>query len=377
MIRRHVADAADKLASSRRTLRVLRDVTECRTQALGGHLDECTGCDWQRPSYNSCRNRHCPQCQAGRRRAWTELREARHLPVPHFQAVFTLPAQLRELARANPRLVYDLLFEAGQTVLQGLARQLYTARLAIFGVLHTWTREMAFHPHVHFVVSGGGLSLDGERWVALPTGYLFPVARMAAWFREIVLAKLKAAFLAGDLDTGGRSFASVRRSLGIRRWVVNVQPPENRPPEQAIRYLARYVYGVAISDARIVSSDPAGAGARFVPPVACTARGLDLVHRCERSVVPARVPLLSVLRRRGEARGAAGRSPRATVVVLMRVPVPGGGGLGPVRPWSAVGRNLALQRPCFTALYPPAGSASASREARVGRSGRASGPLYP
>jgi len=139
-IRRHVADAAVTCAFGRHTLRVLRDVTECRTPALGGHLDKCGACDWQRPSYNSCRNRHCPQCQAGRRRAWTELREARHLPVPHFQVVFTLPAELRPVALRNPRLLYDLIFDAGQTVLQGLADQLYGARLAIFGLARrsTW-----------------------------------------------------------------------------------------------------------------------------------------------------------------------------------------------------------------------------------------------
>jgi hypothetical protein len=265
---------------------VLRDVTECRTAALGGHLDECSDCAWQRPSYNSCRNRHCPICQAGRRRDWTEQREARHLPVPHYQVVFTLPAELRELARANPRLLYDLHFDAGQTVLQGLASELHGVRLAIFGVLHTWTREMFFHPHVHFVVSAGGLSLDGGRWVALPTDFLFPIARMAAWFRTIVLDKLKRASLVGKLDTGGRSFASVRRGLGGKRWVVNVEPPEDRAPEQAIRYLARYVYGVAISDARIVSADGATVTISTRGGRTVTLTGEEFVRRFALHVLP-------------------------------------------------------------------------------------------
>jgi hypothetical protein len=142
--------------------RALRAIALCRTAELGGHLDVCTRCGYERPSYNSCRNRHCPKCQGLSQARWLERRKARILPVHYFHVVFTLPAELRPLARRNPALVYDLLFNsAGATLLElGRDPARIGAQLGVTAVLHTWTRELAFHPHVQCVVTGGGLSLD-------------------------------------------------------------------------------------------------------------------------------------------------------------------------------------------------------------------------
>lgn len=247
-LRLHADEAVRRYDLGWREKKALRDLVRCRTPALGGHLEVCPGCGFERPSYNSCRNRHCPGCQEGRRRRWVEARELRVLPVAHFQVVFTLPGELRSLAKAFPRVVLHLLFDAASHVLQTLARQRMDARLALTMVLHTWNRKMGWHPHVHVIVSAGGLSLDGARWVPTRPAYLFPERVLNAMFRGRMLATLEEARRKGDLgDTH-----LYRRNLRAKAWVVDVTPPEDRPVEHVIRYLARYVYGVAIHDARIV-----------------------------------------------------------------------------------------------------------------------------
>ena len=174
---------------------VLRRLTACRTAALGGHVDACDACGTVQVSYNSCRNRHCPKCQTTRQVEWVESRLARLLPVPYFHVVFTLPEQLQPLTLKNRRLVYDLLFRAASATLLELTpdpRRL-GAQIGLTAVLHTWGQNLLFHPHLHCVVTGGGLSLDGQRWVAGREDYVLPVRVLGQLFRGKFLAGLKAA----------------------------------------------------------------------------------------------------------------------------------------------------------------------------------------
>lgn len=240
--------------------KVLRALQTCRTAALGGHLEVCDRCGFERPAYNSCRNRHCPGCQAAASHEWLAARLARVLPTHHFHVVFTLPEELRPIALRNGAVVYDILLRAAADVLDGLGRQRLRAQLGVTSVLHTWTRAMLYHPHVHCVVTGGGLALDGARWVATPRHFLFPVAVLRKLFRGIVRRRLRDAFDAGQLDMGGacaehaepRAFARLLRSLHRKRWVIYSKPPF-AGADAVFRYLGRYTHRVAISDHRLVS----------------------------------------------------------------------------------------------------------------------------
>lgn len=240
--------------------RVLRALAACRTAALGGHLEVCDQCGYERPAYNSCRNRHCPGCQATAAHEWLEQRLERVLPTHHFHVVFTLPEELRPLALRNGAVVYDILLRSAAQVLDVLARQRLGAQLGVTSVLHTWTRAMLYHPHVHCVVTGGGLAVDGERWIATPRHFLFPVAVMRKLFRGIVRRRLRDAFDAGKFDLGGacagfadpRAFAKLLRSIHRKRWVVYAKPPF-AGADKVFTYLGRYTHRVAISDHRLVS----------------------------------------------------------------------------------------------------------------------------
>lgn len=244
--------------------KVLRAVIDCRTAALGGHLDVCLDCGHEHPFYNSCRNRHCPTCQSAAARKWLEGRLNRVLPTHYFHVVFTLPEPLRALALANPKLIYDLLFEAATDTLQELAATRMDAQLGVTAVLHTWTREMLLHPHLHCVVTGGGLSRDGARWVACRDRFLFPVKVMGKLFRGKFMDGLVRLHAAGELHFAGTSahladpvaFTRMRDQLYRTDWVVYAKRPFGGP-QQVLRYLSRYTHRVAISDARIraVSDD--------------------------------------------------------------------------------------------------------------------------
>lgn len=239
--------------------KVLRAVIACRTAALGGHVDVCLDCGHGHPSYNSCRDRHCPTCQSSAAKRWLEGRLDRVLPTHYFHVVFTLPEPLRPVALANPELVYGLLFSAATGTLQELAASRLAAQLGITAVLHTWTREILLHPHLHCVVTGGGLSLDRTRWAACRDKYLFPVRVMGALFRGKFLDALVRAHEAGKLHFAGTSahlaepvaFASMRDALYKTNWVVFAKRPFGGP-EQVIRYLSRYTHRVAISNSRIL-----------------------------------------------------------------------------------------------------------------------------
>jgi hypothetical protein len=248
-------------------LKVMRAIEACRTEVLGGHLDLCPGCGFERPSYNSCRNRHCPKCQSLAQARWIEQRIERILPVHYFHVVFTLPSELRPLARCNRRQLFDLLFAtASQTLLElGDDSARLGGRLGITTVLHTWTRELQFHPHLHCLVTGGGLAPSGQAWLPLSRRYLFPVKVMGALFRGKFLDGLRQLYRSGLLALTGRAakltdpaaFDRLLDQLYRTSWVVYAKRPF-AGPEQVFRYLGRYTHRVAISNHRIQLIDKHG-----------------------------------------------------------------------------------------------------------------------
>jgi hypothetical protein len=232
----------------------LTTLLQCRTPVLGGHRYECERCGTTVDLYNSCGSRHCTQCQGGRRVRWTEAQQELLLPVPHFQVVFTLPDELRPIARQFPREVYDTLFQSAYETLQKLARTKLDATLAVLVVLHTWSRELTFHPHVHCVVSAGGLD-DDDGWVAVrDVKHLFHHEAMRRLFKGIFLSRLTKLGLPLDRVQRGR-LRHARRRAAEKDWVVWLERPNDRDPTHLVKYLARYVYQSAISDHRIVSID--------------------------------------------------------------------------------------------------------------------------
>jgi hypothetical protein len=244
--------------------RAMRAIESCRTAALGGHLEVCDRCGFERPAYNSCRNRHCPKCQAGAQAAWVARHVARILPTHYFHVVFTLPDQLRALVHRNRRLLFNLLFAAAAETLLQLGQQRLGATLAVTAVLHTWTRAMGFHPHVHCLVSGGGLAADGT-WKPTRQDYLFPHLVLSRLFRGKFLAGLARLYERGALDLGGECailadpdvFRLFKDRLYGKDWVVYAKPPF-AGPAQVYRYLGRYTHRIAISNARLEAFDERG-----------------------------------------------------------------------------------------------------------------------
>jgi len=275
--------------------RVLGALIACRTAQLGGHLERCDRCDYERPVYNSCRNRHCPGCQALAQRDWIDGRLRRVLPVHHFHVVFTLPAELRPLAQRNAAIVFTVLVRSAARVLATLGKQRLGATLGVTTVLHTWTRQMLFHPHVHCVVTGGGLALDGTSWVGTPRHFLFPVAVMRALFRRLVREALLDAFDKGELDLGGAcadladrtAFRRMLRGLRRKHWVVYCKPPF-AGAEGVFRYLGRYTHRVAISDQRVVAVTDEAVTFRTRGEQRCTVSPDEFVRRFLLHVLPAR-----------------------------------------------------------------------------------------
>ncbi len=249
---------------SHQQCRVLNDLVRCRTAELGGHVEECDGCGHRRIAYNSCRNRHCPKCQAAARARWLEERAAELLPTEYFHVIFTLPGDLGPIALQNQRLVYGTLFRAAaETLLQIAADpQHLGADIGFLAVLHTWGQNLHLHPHVHCVVPGGGVAPTGERWVACRPRFFLPVKVLSRVFREKFLSYLKGAFQAGHLSFHGQqehwadpaTFGQLTSGLGEREWVVYAKPPFGGP-EQVLKYLARYTHRVAISNSRLVKME--------------------------------------------------------------------------------------------------------------------------
>lgn len=237
---------------------VMTAIEACRTAALGGHLDTCA-CGYERPSYNSCRNRHCPTCQLLEQVKWVESRSDRVLPVPHFHVVFTLPHEINPIAMRNKSLVYDMLFDSASGALLEIAADpaYLGAQPGVTMVLHTWDRELNLHPHVHAVVTGGGLEPGTGRWVSTPPDFLLPIHVLGALFRGKFLAALKAARDQRKLDLRGNPPAKFNRLLGTmyaKKWVVHAERPFGGAL-QVIRYLGGYVHRTGISNNRIVSMD--------------------------------------------------------------------------------------------------------------------------
>jgi hypothetical protein len=244
--------------------RVMAAVEVCRTAVLGGHAEHCSDCGLVRQAYNSCRNRHCPKCQGLARAQWLAERQAELLPVPYFHVVFTVPAQVAEIAFQNKAVVYAILLKAASEALRVAAadpRHL-GAEIGVVAVLHTWGQNLHHHPHVHCVVPGGGLSVDGLRWVACRPGFFLPVRVLSRLFRRLFLEHLQGAFEAGQLrffnDLAGLADPAAFRAhlAGLKRieWVVYAKPPFGGP-EQVLAYLGRYTHRVAITNSRLVGLD--------------------------------------------------------------------------------------------------------------------------
>jgi Putative transposase/Transposase zinc-binding domain len=248
-------------------LKVMSAIERCRTAVLGGHVARCEDCAYTTIAYNSCRNRHCPKCQGTAARAWLAERQAELLPVPYFHVVFTLPAAIADLAYHNKAVVYDLLFRASaETVLTIAADPNHLgARIGITAVLHTWGSTMTHHPHVHMIVPGGGISLDGSRWVSCRPRFFLPVPVFSKLFRRLMLQKLLAAHKAGQLQFFGqhahlaerKAFAVYLAPLRKLKWYVYSKPPFGGP-EAVLAYLSRYTHRVAISNRRLIAFDENG-----------------------------------------------------------------------------------------------------------------------
>ena len=253
-------------------LKVMSAIEACRTARLGGHVERCEDCDHLRIAYNSCRNRHCPKCQGAAARRWLEARQAELLPLAYYHVVFTLPAQIGDIAFQNKAVVYDILFKAASQTLLTIAAdpKHLGARLGLTAVLHTWGSALTHHPHVHCIVPGGGLSLDGQRWISCRPRFFLPVRVLSRLFRRLFLEKLAAAHaeqrlaffgqLAGLADRA--TFAERLAPLRRVEWVVYAKRPF-AGPQSVLAYLARYTHRVAISDSRLVSFDDRGVTFRW------------------------------------------------------------------------------------------------------------------
>ena len=253
-------------------LKVMAAIESCRTAALGGHVERCEDCGHSRIAYNSCRNRHCPKCQAAAAEEWLAAREADLLPVAYFHLVFTLPAEIAPIAYQNKAIVYDLQFRAASQTLLTIAadpRHL-GARIGITAVLHTWGSAMTHHPHVHMIATGGGIALDNTRWLGCRPGFFLPVRVLSRLFRRLFLEMIGQAHDAGRLQFFGdhaaladrAAFAAHLAPLAKKNWFVYAKPPFTGP-QAVLAYLARYTHRVAIANSRLIALDERGVTFRY------------------------------------------------------------------------------------------------------------------
>src|SRR3954463_5506204 len=257
---------------SRGQLKVISAIRACRTAALGGHVARCEACDHVEIAYNSCRNRHCPKCQGQTARAWLAERQADLLPVPYYHVVFTLPAPIAAIAFQNKAVVYDLLFRTAADTLLTIAAdpKHLGARIGLTAVLHTWGSALTHHPHVHVIVPGGGIALDGSRWIACRPGFLLPVRVLSRLLRRLFLEGLSRAHAAGRLGFFGtqahlaqpEAFRALLAALRRIEWVVYCKRPLSGPAA-VLAYLARYTHRVAISNSRLIACDADGVSFRW------------------------------------------------------------------------------------------------------------------
>ena len=253
-------------------LKVMSAIEQCRSAALGGHVLRCDACEEVAIAYNSCRNRHCPKCQANAARRWLEARQADLLPLDYYHVVFTLPAPISAIAYYNKALIYDLLFEVAAQTLRTIAAdpKHLGAQIGVTLVLHTWGSALTHHPHVHGIVPGGGLSPDGERWVSCKPGFFLPVRVLSRLFRRRFLEQLDEAHRSGRLQFFGeyaaladaRAFTDWLAPLRAREWVVYAKRPF-AGPAAVLAYLSRYTHRVAISNQRLLVLDQRGVTFRW------------------------------------------------------------------------------------------------------------------
>jgi hypothetical protein len=265
----HVAECGQDQAGhlSRGQLKVMAAIEQCRTASLGGHVERCPECSHTRIAYNSCRNRHCPKCQGAVAKQWLAAREADLLEVEYYHVVFTLPAPIGQIAYTKKAVVYGLLFAAAAETLLTIAAdpKHLGARIGLTAVLHTWGSALTHHPHLHCIVPGGGIALDGQRWVACRRGFFLPVRVLSRLFRRLFCDKLAAAHQAGELQffaehaalAQADAFAAWLRPLRRSDWVVYAKRPF-AGPQAVLAYLSRYTHRVAIANSRLITVDDHG-----------------------------------------------------------------------------------------------------------------------
>lgn len=261
IFRQYGRDYIESHNMPRSHLRAMGAIEFCRTSLLGGHRDKCDndGCGHMRISYNSCRNRHCPKCQSLKKEKWIEARTDDLLPIQYFHVVFTIPSELNTVALRNPKVMYNLLFRSASETLLELSNDRLGAQIGFIGILHTWGQNLMHHPHVHCVVTGGGLSNDESHWVACRKNFFIPVRVMSALFRGKFLDYLKESYNSKELEFTGSisrlmdpfAFAQLLGKLYHKKWVVYCKPPFNGIGG-VLQYLSRYTHRIAISNNRIL-----------------------------------------------------------------------------------------------------------------------------
>ena len=243
-------------------LQVMSAIEHCRSAVLGGHVLRCEQCDDIQIAYNSCRNRHCPKCQGCAAKRWLDARQAELLPVPYYHVVFTLPAPIRAIAFQNQAVVYDLLFKAAAETLLTIARdpKHLGAEIGMTQVLHTWGSALTYHPHVHCIVPGGGIALEGQHWRACKPGFFLPVRVLSRLFRRLFLTQLNTAHRSGKLHffndcqalNNPQAFAQWLAPMKAIDWVIYAKRPF-AGPEAVLKYLSLYTHRVAIANSRLVA----------------------------------------------------------------------------------------------------------------------------
>ncbi len=289
VVRRHRAELEAEQRLTPAQKRVLTDIAQCRTATLGGHVDLCRSCGFEQPAYNSCRNRHCPKCQALATEAWIDKHRERLLDVGHYHVVFTLPAQLRALAMFAPEVVYDALFQAATRTLLELGKERFDATLGATLVLHTWKRDLGFHPHVHAIVTAGGLRSDGHSFHHARR-YLFPVKVMGKLLRGKVLTALsgayaKQAFAGFDDFRDPAAFGRLVAKVGKLRWNVYAKAPFKKS-QYVLAYLGRYTHRVGIANSRLLDVTDERVVFRTKGDGVATVSAVELLRRFVRHVLP-------------------------------------------------------------------------------------------
>lgn len=232
------------------------DILKCRTATCGGHINVCNNCGYQQPQYNSCRNRNCPKCQFLKQQRWVDKLEAKLLPCRYFHLVFTIPAELRSLFMYNPKICYGLLFKASSETIKKVTFSRHRVKVGNIGVLHTWTQTLEYHPHIHYMLTAGGLTEDEMEWRAIDHRYLAPQKMLSGIFRALLCRYIREAFALGKLKSPAcqYNYDSIEQTLFRKEWKVFVEKPF-KGPRSLVRYLGKYVHRVALSNNRIKNID--------------------------------------------------------------------------------------------------------------------------